>query len=63
MHQLEKEIEDITESYKQGKISLEEKNYLLQEILDVKIAHECVGNESLVRNLVSACRIALAVVI
>ena len=38
MHPLEHEITAITEQYQLGNISAEEKNYLLQEIRDIRAA-------------------------
>ncbi len=45
-----------------GNISEEERNYLLQEIRDIRAAQECAGNEVLFRYVVQACNIAMAVV-
>jgi len=62
MHPLEQEIQTITEQCQMGNISVEERNYLLQEIRDIRAAQECAGNEVLFRYLVQACNIAMAVV-
>ena len=62
MHQLEQEIQSITEQCQMGNISLDERNYLLQEIRDIRAAQECAGNEVLFRYVVQACNIAMAVV-
>jgi hypothetical protein len=62
MHPLEQEIQTITEQCQMGNISLDERNYLLQEIRDIRAAHECAGNEILFRYVVQACNIAMAVV-
>ena len=59
---LEQEIVHITEQYRGGNISEEEKNYLLAEIRDIRAAQECAGNEVLFRHVVQACNIAMAVV-
>ena len=62
MHPLEQEIQTITEQCQMGNISVEEKNYLLQEIRDIRAAQECAGKEVLFRYVVQACNIAMAVV-
>ena len=62
MHPLEQEIQTITEQCQMGNISLDERNYLLQEIRDIRAAQECSGNEVLFRYVVQACNIAMAVV-
>jgi hypothetical protein len=62
MHPLETEIQAINEQCQMGNISAEERNYLLTEIRDIRVAQECAGNEQLFRQLVQACNIAMAVV-
>ena len=62
MHPLEQEIQTITEQCQMVNISLDERNYLLQEIRDIRAAQECAGNEVLFRYVVQACNIAMAVV-
>ena len=62
MHPLETEIQAINEQCQLGNISTEERNYLLTEIRDIRVAQECAGNEQLFRQLVQACNIAMAVV-
>jgi hypothetical protein len=62
MHPLEQEIQAIAEQCQLGNISQEERNYLLQEIRDIRAAQECAGNEVLFRYVVQACNIAMAVV-
>jgi hypothetical protein len=62
MHPLEQEIQMITEQCQIGNISVEERNYLLQEIRDIRAAHECAGNEQLFRYVVQACNVAMSVV-
>ena len=62
MHPIEQEIQSITEQCQMGNISLDERNYLLQEIRDIRAAQECAGNEVLFRYVVQACNIAMAVV-
>ncbi len=49
MHPLEQEIQAIAEQCQLGNISEEERNYLLQEIRDIRAAQECAGNEVLFR--------------
>jgi len=60
MHPLEQEIQAIIEQYQLGNISEEERNYLLQEIRDIRAAQECAGNEQLFRYVVQACNIAMS---
>lgn len=62
MHPLEVEVQTIVEQCQLGNITVEEKNYLLQEIRDIRAANECAGNEQLVRYVVQACNLAMAVV-
>ena len=62
MHPLEQEIQTITEQCQMGNISLDERNYLLQEIRDIRAAQECAGNEVLFRYVVQACNIAMAII-
>jgi hypothetical protein len=61
MHPLEQEIQMIAEQCQMGNISVEERNYLLQEIRDIRAAQECAGNEQLFRYVVQACNIAMSV--
>ena len=60
MHPLEQEIQTITEQYQMGNLSVEERNYLLNEIAQVRAAQECAGNEQIFRQVVQACNIAMA---
>jgi hypothetical protein len=62
MHPLEQEIQTITEQCQMGNISLDERNYLLQEIRDIRAAQECAGNEVAFRYIVQACNIAMAII-
>ena len=62
MHPLEQEIQTISEQCQMGNISLDERNYLLQEIRDIRAAQECAGNEVAFRYIVQACNIAMAVI-
>ena len=62
MHPLEQEIQEISENYKAGNISLNEKNWLLGEIRDIRAAQECAGNEVMFRYVVEACNMAISVV-
>ena len=62
MHPLEQEIQEIAEQYKAGNLSLEEKNWLLGEIRDIRAAQECAGNEVMFRYVVEACNMAISVV-
>ena len=62
MHPLEVEIQAIVEQYQLGNISVEERNYLLQEIAEVRAAQECAGDEVLIRNIVGICSLAASVI-
>lgn len=62
MHPLEQEIQAVVEQCQMGNISVEEQNYLLQEIRDIRAAQECAGNEQLFRYVVQACNIAMKLV-
>ncbi len=62
MHPLEQEVQAIVEQCQLGNISLEEQNYLLQEIRDIRAAQECAGDEQMFRYIVQACNIAIKVV-
>jgi hypothetical protein len=62
MHPLENEIHYIEESYRAGKLNIDERNYLVEEIRDIRAAQECADNEEMVRLLVQACNIVLATV-
>jgi hypothetical protein len=62
MTTLVQEIEQISNEYRAGNITEEERNYLLAEIRDIRAAQECAGNEQLFRHVVQACNIAMAVV-
>lgn len=59
---LEQEILHIGEQCRMGNITVDERNYLLAEIRDIRAAQECAGNEQLFRHVVQACNIAMAVV-
>lgn len=60
IHPLEVEIQAITEQYQLGNMTLEERNYLLQEIRDIRAAEECSSDEQMFRLVVSAANIAMA---
>ncbi len=62
MHPLEQEIQAIVEQCQLGNISVDEQNYLLQEIRDIRAAQECAGDEQMFRYIVQACNVALKVV-
>jgi hypothetical protein len=62
MHPLEEEIQEITEEFKSGSITLEQRNWLLSEIRDIRAAQECAGNEIAFRYVVVACDIAMAII-
>ena len=44
-----------------GNLTIDERNYLLQEIRDVRAAQECAGNEVAFRYVVQACNVAMGV--
>lgn len=60
MHPLEEEIRSIAEQCVQGNITAEERDYLLQEIRDVRAAQAAAGNEVVFRYLVQACNYAMS---
>ena len=62
MHPLEQEIQNLSELCQIGNISLDERNYLLQEIRDIRAAQECAGNEVAFRYIVQACNIAMGII-
>jgi hypothetical protein len=59
MNPLEVEIQAIIEQYQLGNIGIEERNYLLQEIRDVKAGISCANNEQTLRYIVGLCDVAL----
>jgi hypothetical protein len=61
MHPLEQEIQNIEAAYRAGQLSIDERNYLLQEIRDVRAAQDCADNEELFRYIVQACNLAASV--
>lgn len=61
MHPLEQEIRNIAEAFRRGELDLAERNYLLQEIRDVRAAQECAGNEEMFRYIVQACNVIASV--
>ena len=62
MHPLEQEIQQITQAHSQGQLSVEERNYLLEQIRDIRVAQECAGNEVMFRHFVDTCNIAMSLV-
>ena len=61
MHLLEQEIKNIDSAFRAGQLSIDERNYLLKEIREIRIAQECADNEEFARYLVQACNAILAV--
>lgn len=61
MHPLEQEIQSINEQCQMGNLTIDERNYLLQEIRDVRAAQDCAGNEVAFRYVVQACNVAMGV--
>ena len=62
MNHLEVEIQTINEQCQMGNITVEERNYLLLEIRDIRAAQECAGDEQVFRYVVQLCNVALAAV-
>ena len=62
MHPLEVEIQSILEQCQLGNITEEERNYLLQEIRDIRAANECADNEQMFRLVVQACNVGMGLV-
>jgi hypothetical protein len=62
MHPLEQEIHNLDTAYRAGQLSLDERNYLLNEIKDIRAAQECAGNEELFRYIVQACNVIASAV-
>lgn len=62
MHPLEVEIQTIVEQCQLGNISMDERNYLLQEIRDIRAAQECSNDEQTFRIVVAAVNLAIAVI-
>jgi len=62
MHPLEQEIQNIDAAYRAGQLNLDERNYLLQEIRDVRAAQDCADNEELFRYIVQTCNLIAATV-
>ena len=60
-HELEETIEQISEEYKAGNLSKDERDYLLTEVRDVQAAESCAGNENLLRNIVKSCNVAMSI--
>jgi hypothetical protein len=62
MHPLEHEIMTINEQCLLGNLSNDEKNYLIQEIRDIRAAEECAGNEQMFRYIVQVCNMTMGVI-
>jgi hypothetical protein len=62
MHPLEQEIHNIDAAYRAGQLSLDERNYLLGEIRDIRAAQECADNEELFRYIVQIASLAASAV-
>jgi hypothetical protein len=61
MHPLEVEIQAISEQCQMGNLTVSERNYLLQEIRDIRAAQECADNEQIFRYVVQICNVAMSV--
>jgi len=62
MHSLEQEIELIQRGFRDGGLSQEERDHLLTEIRDIRVAVECAEDEVLARKIMQACDIAMSIV-
>ena len=62
IHPLEQEIHNIDAAYRAGQLSLDERNYLLGEIRDIRAAQECADNEELFRYIVQIASLAASAV-
>jgi len=60
--ELGSELETIFTAWQQGQISLEERDYLINEIRDIRAAQVCAGNEVAFRYVVEACNLLAKVV-
>lgn len=53
------EIFEIEQAYQSGKLSQDERQYLLSEMMEVRVAQECAGNEIALRHIINACSIIM----
>jgi hypothetical protein len=60
--ELGQELEQIMTAWSQGQLSLEERDYLIAEVRDVRAAEQCAGNEIAFRYVVEACNLLAKVV-
>jgi hypothetical protein len=60
--ELGQELEQIMTAWSQGQLSLEERDYLIAEVRDVRAAEQCAGNEVAFRYVVEACNLLAKVV-
>jgi hypothetical protein len=56
------ELEQIMTAWSQQQISTEERDYMINEIRDVRAAQSCAGNEVAFRYVVEACNLLAKVV-
>lgn len=61
-NQIANDLQMIEESFRNGEIAAMERNHLITEIRDVRVAMECAGNEIAMRYTVQACNVLLSVV-
>jgi hypothetical protein len=61
MHPLEQTIQEIQLEYQFGNITKDERDYMLQEVRDIRAAQDCAGDEVMFRHIVQACNVAMAV--
>lgn len=59
MTELEQLIQQTLSEHQAGNITLDERDYILLEIRDVRAAQECAHNEELFRHIVQCCNLAL----
>jgi hypothetical protein len=56
------EIHTIEDECRMGNLSVEERDYLITEIRDVRAAQICAGNEIAFRHLVQVCNVLLKLI-
>lgn len=59
-HQLVVEMQTIKEQWQMGNLSLEERDYLLKEIRDIRAAQECAGDEVMFRYVYQTCNLIMS---
>lgn len=59
MLDLEQEIQDIQNSFQQGELTMDERDILLTNIRDIKLAQQYAHDETVYRYLFRLCQAAL----